>query len=468
MASGGSRGGQRPVQQGIEDTSVDYYDIMVIGKTGMGKTSTADKLLVANHGGQPYRHSEPAAAATERINVENFSLWVVSDAEDGEIKRVTKRLKRIAHIRELDNPHQRINSEGQDNSETTLNFELISNELTRVRVLDVPGFFGDGDAGAALSGADEKANYAANVALKRMRNILQIQAAMHMKFRRILYFLPVHGALRRRDAYLETELTTLAKYFGAKIFKNMVVIITLPVESYIGGGNVVFPDNSFEMTRKNFNALLTRSLSQDEDLPEPAFLFISMNDTCETILENVKGSQVASEYVTLELDTQMCARCGSKVHSVKAEKIAVCSDERGEGAIPYDESTCHPLFIPKHSRVTRILGGIVYVVTLHNFCRGIRLKEKCVECQQEPGTRGCKKVKTKYPLGRQYLIVDHTHSTREPIRFEPDDKHDQRVLPPQSNALKSAQGSSTMAAQQTAQFDPARSITASYFERKGT
>ena len=33
-------------QQGIE--GVSYYDIMVIGKTGQGKSTTTDKLLIAN------------------------------------------------------------------------------------------------------------------------------------------------------------------------------------------------------------------------------------------------------------------------------------------------------------------------------------------------------------------------------------------------------------------------------------
>ena len=472
MASGCSSTSDKerhPVQQGIEDTSVDYYDIMVIGKTGMGKTSTADKLLVASLDGHNIRRSEPEMPA-ERIKVENFSLWVLSEAEEEDIKRVTVRLKRIAHFQALDNPHQRINTEGQEDGGTTLNFELISNESTKIRVLDVPGFFGDGDAGLALASADEKANYAASVALGRMRNILQIQATMHMKFRRILYFLPVHGALRRLDAYLETELTTLAKYFGEKIFKNMVVIVTLPVESYVGGNTVTFPESSLELTKKHFNIVLSRSLSQKDDLPEPAFLFISMNDTCETVLKNVKSSRVASEYVTLELDTQICARCASKVHSVRAEKIAVHSNEKGSAAIPYDESTCHPLFIPKHSRVTRFLGGIVYVVSLHAFCRGIRMKEKCIECQREPGSRGCKRVKTKYPLGGQYLVVDHTNNTREPIAFERAGREqDREGLPQQRNPASGVQASATTQRGVRLGMSQGGGITESYYNnRKGT
>jgi hypothetical protein len=92
----------------------------------------------------------------------------------------------------------------------TPDFELISNESTKIRVLDVPGFYGEGDAGTTLTISVQVAN---QIAL-RMRNILRVQSEMKLKLRRILYFLPVHGALRRSDAYLEMELSTLAKYFG--------------------------------------------------------------------------------------------------------------------------------------------------------------------------------------------------------------------------------------------------------------
>ena len=70
-------------QQGIEDTTIDYYDIMVIGKTGMGKTTTADKLLVANPDQIKYEaeYTEPERNG-ECMNVEDLSIWLLSDADD--------------------------------------------------------------------------------------------------------------------------------------------------------------------------------------------------------------------------------------------------------------------------------------------------------------------------------------------------------------------------------------------------
>ena len=83
-------------QQGIEDSTIDYYDIMVIGKTGMGKSTTADKLLVANPNGDSYRgsqYSEPVVNG-EQLTLDNLSIWILSDAPDEEL-RVKTRLKNL-------------------------------------------------------------------------------------------------------------------------------------------------------------------------------------------------------------------------------------------------------------------------------------------------------------------------------------------------------------------------------------
>lgn len=349
-------------QQGIEDSAINYYDVMVIGKTGTGKSTTADKLLVANPNGLDFQGTENSEPVQKEkcVNVEDLSIWLVSGVPD-EVHRVKTRLKNITYFRSLGNAHEQINefhSESQLHNRRTSNFELISNDSTMIRILDVPGFFGEDDTGKSLASADNKAHSATNVALGRMRNILQIQSAMHLKFRKILYFLPIHGALRWSDGYLETELSVLAKYFGRSIFDCMIVITTMPSETYCGDNEVIFPQRSVDITKKNLASVLARVLPSERNLPEPPILFISMTHTCETILTNVMNTHVASDYVTIRFDSRICARCGCKMDVIKSTqaKDDATSDSRitvytESGAIPYGESTCHPLLVPKHTKV---------------------------------------------------------------------------------------------------------------------
>ena len=329
----------------------------------------------------------------------------------------------------------------------TINFELFSNESTKVRVLDVPGFFGAGDAGASVASAGEKAHNAINVALGRMRNILQIQTAMHMKFRRILYFLPVHGALKRSDSHLETELTTMAKYFGKSIFNSMVVIATLSSEAYDSGNPVTFSDKAMGQTKRHFGDALSRVLHDEADMPEPPILFISMQDTCEEILANVKAAQVASDHITLQFNALICARCGSKTKVADSAKIAVYTDETETSSIPYNESTCHPLFVPKYTKVARFFGGIVYVISFHTLCKSY-LNETCIACHQKPGSHGCMLVNTKYELKGESLMVDHTNNTNEPIKYQLE--CDQEV-PPSPSEPSSSSGAQTYSFAMSAQ-----------------
>ncbi len=448
MAANNAMKLQSVAQQGIEDSAIDYYDIMVIGKTGIGKTTTADKLLVANPNGLDYQGAEYSEPVTKEkcMNVEDLSIWLLSGASD-EVHRIKTRLKNIAFFRStsLDRAHEEINgfhSESQVHSGRTSNFELISNDSTKIRILDVPGFFGESDTGESLASADDKAHSATNVALGRMRNILQIQSAMHLKFRKILYFLPVHGALRRSDGYLETELSVLAKYFGRSIFDCMIAITTMPTETYYSSSEVVFPKISVDITKRNLASVLARVLPSEENLPDPPILFISMAHTCETILTNVMNTSVACDYVTIRFDAHACARCGCKMDVIKAESDA--SESRvtvytKSGAIPYEESTCHPIFVPKHTKVIRFFRGIVHVVSFKKLFKSY-LDEVCIECKKQPGSHGCTKVKTNYELKGEFLEVDHTNDTNEPIRIEDEHSPVPEIEPLSSTLSITAEG----------------------------
>ena len=122
----------------------------------------------------------------------DLSIWLVSDVK-GEIDRVTQRLENLVMFRGLENPHQEVNDFYMKESEQTTKSQLISNETTMVQILDVPGFFGkDCDR---LSQTASNSVTAKGLAI--MREVLRIQAAMRMNFKRILYFIPERGPLER-------------------------------------------------------------------------------------------------------------------------------------------------------------------------------------------------------------------------------------------------------------------------------
>ena len=67
---------QSSIQEGIEGSDIDYYDVLLIGKTGMGKSTTADKLVIANLTGADYsgeQYSEEEVEG-ERMTVSDRHL----------------------------------------------------------------------------------------------------------------------------------------------------------------------------------------------------------------------------------------------------------------------------------------------------------------------------------------------------------------------------------------------------------
>ena len=60
MASGTVVTGPAVQEEGISQTEdKGYYNIMMIGTTGQGKSTTADKLLIANPSQHPYEGGVP-------------------------------------------------------------------------------------------------------------------------------------------------------------------------------------------------------------------------------------------------------------------------------------------------------------------------------------------------------------------------------------------------------------------------
>ena len=85
--------------------------------------------------------------------------------------------------------------------------------------------------------------------------------------------------------------------------------------------------------------------------------------------------------------------------------------------MPIEQSKCHPIFIPKHYTITKIIGGFAHIATLGIFV-GIgwahRKKvwpgftnsdEICPACGLSPGSEGCSVVGERVDTGENVSMV---------------------------------------------------------------
>ena len=417
-----------------KDTVIDYYDIMLIGRTGMGKSTTGDKLIIANPEGRDYRgeQHDDGEAFNKQLKMSDLTMWLVADAQD-ETERVQTRLKNLIYFRSLEKSHKVVNDMYKRAKKQTFGSQIVSNDTTRVRILDVPGFFGVdiGTANVKNKGTGDKVTRSG---LLIMREVLRIQARMRMKFKRIIYFIPDRGTLERSHKVLLMELEQMVHYFGKSIFECMVLVATVSPDVYkfIPESVTPFSDESSTTTRINFDAALVQVLPEGEVLPDgkPPIVFISMHDTCERILEKIKEAPVIYDELRLTFDHRTCIRCGLKAKILKykngrKKRVACYAGDDPSVSVAYEDSCCHPLIISKYWSIQKVVGGIAHFIMgnrYRNKWPGFRNPddEICIDCRQIPSTPGCKRIGSRYRLAEQIFIVDHTPI--EPVIVEDQEK----------------------------------------------
>ena len=515
---------QTSIQAGL-DRYLDYFDIMLLGRTGSGKTTTSDKILIANPTNEDYSCIPPekesvvvtieepdndnpppqgavgggeavggAGAAESRKDAarrslstctqcHDLSIWHLSEGTE-QLECMTQRLKKLVLARILGSPHDEIMNIRKE-SKSTEKCELLSNDTTRVRVLDVPGFYGpnascsasreprpsQSEAAGSSSESDsvttsvrDRVRETAETDLSIMRKILHIKMAKKFKFNRIVYFLPETGVLTRSSQILQTELAIMENYFGTSIFECMTVAATHNHSAYskFARGVELYTSDEIETTRAFFQEAL-RTVLNGEEVPEPPIIFISLWDTCEDVLSKIRESDVMREGVNLNFNPSTCARCGIKIGRLKEDEhkrvqqtgegggsneatpdvAAVASFGSWSNAIPYEESTCHPMFIPKYTTIQRIVGGIVHLVTFNRFVGRWpwpdfgNLDEVCIKCKGSPKAAGCTQVKTVYVHERYKdgIYVDHKSTVDESFVIELDPDDEQGESEPQPSML---------------------------------
>ncbi len=391
----------------------DYFDIMLVGKTGMGKTTTADKIIIADlisSPGTKRKQQESTVKITRSSShCTDVSMWYLSDELD-EMEQVSQRLTNLIRWRVMDDPHEEINLQRKEKSRNTDKCELLCNDTTKVRVLDVPGFHGS-DEGCFFSMYDND--------LSLVRKIFHIKTALGFKFDRVVYFLPETGALIRDNQILNMEMQLMQKYFGRSIFENMVVAATHNHNVYRNFTKTVdlFSSEDMKTTKHSFEKALGKVLDEKETLSIP-LTFLSLFDSCERVLQKIRENQVANEGAEITFNSSTCARC--------SKTIEACNKEERENPSP---NTCHPMMIPKHTKFQRISEGTVHLVTFNIFLDKWPsfgyLDESCIRCGEPPSTTGCTPVGTQYTHknSTEAITVSHTSNVQEnyEIEIDPDE-----------------------------------------------
>jgi hypothetical protein len=425
---------------GIGESGINYYDIMIIGNTGQGKTTTADKILIANPDGRRYvaeyqPGKQPELTADEykrQLSYSDITMWLA--ALDAEFET---HLKFLTYCRSKDMPHEEVNKARTASSKvfrpTIDQCTVLSNETSKLRIMDVPGFF---DGASILSKQKENAGAEHQEPMSPveqldvnnldiMRKIIRVQTNLALKFKRILYFLPIRGPLERSNAHLVLELKWMAHYLGTSIFKTMVLVATvqatfseMPIPD-----DKKFPQEDIDLTKRLFRETLKKVFSSTSEgpLPDPPLIFISLTNTCEEILAKIQSVPVQQEGLHLQFNPSTCAECGMKIGVIKGQRFTCSFGEDFANVIPYEESTCHPFFVPRYTRIDKIWSGFKHIVSFR-WATGeawpVFEGEKCVSCQKMPNTRGCMKVKSFHGKGNNRMEVDHTNQVVNPVPDE--------------------------------------------------
>ena len=296
-----------------------YCDIVLLGKTGQGKSTLAKKLLALESTG------------------------------DSKIRRF-----------------QSVNLSGEQST------ELVSNEDTKVRVLDVPGF--------SDPGTQQQATVQRNLEIIQWIGRVDSHTDFELKVKRIVYFLPTRGPLEKADGTMQEELKILNHYFGKEVFDCVVVAATnSPKEKY---QQVGFDDDDLEKTKRAFHITLKTAID-DEDIACPPVVYIGLNDSPEEALSKIQNAPVLKEsIILLRIKEDVCPF------------YQIFDDD-------FVEIKCHPSLVPKYSGTEKFVGGVAHVALLGiplvmGYFTGWDLwpgftnsDEMCKECKKSPEAEGC-------------------------------------------------------------------------------
>ena len=290
----------------------EYCDIVLIGRTGQGKTTLERKLLD------------------------------VKNTDSSEIRQF-----------------QSSNHEVQ----------LRSNEVTKVRILDMPGFSGPSKA--------QQTTHQRNAEITELIGV--VQEEFNLCINRVVYFLPVRGPLEKADGAMQEELKLLNHYFGKKIFDCMVVVATNPKRM-----QVEFEQDDVKCTQEVFHETLKLAV-EEEEINCPPVKYISLSDSPAEVVSKIQDKAIPKDTILPRMKENV---------GLYPDRVDLDLDE-------FVHVKWHPSLAPKYTPTEKFIGGIGHMATggvalLYSYWTGTETwpgftnsDEVCTECMQSPKTEGC-------------------------------------------------------------------------------